>query len=327
MRRVLRRVRHAWRTRPSLIPFVPLIARVLLRRPRRTAAAASSGVRPALVVTPLRRARPSGLTVFSVIRNGTANGYPFIEAYGSWLEYCERLVVLEGESDDGTDEALADFARIDSRVEVVSRPWPERSEMGSAIARFTDDAVELAAAGSERLMYVQADEIYTSAQRALVRDWTSSAALEFAGCVNFWNSLDTILDNEFPMRYVRLFPAAATVRSIGDGFSFDVEGTPVRASNELFLHYGWCFPEQILQKHASHGRLYRGDPGYRMRGWLAGLMLDQRVYDRKLLDALAPQYRPVPYTGEHPSCMRHLVGRDRYDPAIGLELLAAGARW
>jgi hypothetical protein len=274
-----------------------------------------------------REAGPAtGLTVFSILRNGVANGYPFIEAYGSWLGYCDRVVVVEGTSDDGTADALAELSRIDDRVEIVSRPWPGHSEMGSAIARFTDDALAYARPGSTRLMYVQADEVYAPEQRALVRDW-EAGAFEFAGCVNFWNSLDTVLANRFSMRYVRLFPAAAEVTSVGDGFSFAVEGAPVHRSQELFLHYGWCFPEQILRKHVSHGRLYHSDPGYRARGWLAGLMLEQGRYDRRLLDALAPQYRPVAFTGAHPSCMRHLVGAHRYDPHVGLELLAGGARW
>jgi hypothetical protein len=328
MRSLVRRVRSFWATKPAFPVFVPVVLRALLSRRAQdeTPRWRREGWRSVTTFRP-RTARPqTGLTVFSILRNGIANGYPFIEAYGSWLDYCDRIVVHDGDSDDGTAEALTELRRLDDRVEVVSRPWPERSEMGSAIARFTDETLSSARLGSERLMYVQADEIYTPEQRELLSGWREGA-FEFAGCVNFWNSLDTVLTNRFPMRYVRLFPATAEVTSIGDGFSFAVEGARVQQSQELFLHYGWCFPEQILRKHVSHGRLYHGDPGYRARGWLAGLMLEQGRYDRRLLDALAPQYRPVPFTGTHPACMRHLVGARRYDPGVGLELLADGASW
>ena len=268
----------------------------------------------------------SGLTVVSVIRNGVLNGYPFVEAYGSWARWADRIVVMDGESTDGTDRVLADLARHLPGLELVSRPWPTTSARGSAIADLTREAVELARDGSSRLMYVQADEVYTDGQRELVRDW-EEGALEFAGCLNFWNSLDRVLANEFPMRYVRLLPPNAAAEPLGDGYTFDVGAAPVTTSPELFLHYGWCFPVNILQKHVNHARLYPESAAYRLRGYLARRMLEGGSLEPRLLDALAPHYRPVPFDGEHPECVRHLVGRTVYDPYVGLELLAADARW
>lgn len=270
----------------------------------------------------------SRLTVFSVIRNGVENGYPFVEAFGSWLDYCDRLFVLEGCSTDGTDLVLSELARLSSKVTVVSQPWPERREGGSAIAEFTERARALAASESDWLMYVQADEIYTRSQRQMIRGWDRpGTAVEFSGCINFWNSPERILANEIPWRYVRLFPADAPARSLGDGYTFDLGRTPVAGIDEWILHYGWCFPANILQKHLSKAVLYHDDLGYRLRGLLAGLMLRQRRYDQRLLDALAPHYRPVAFTGPTPECMTHLIGTTVYDPYVGLRLLAEGMRW
>jgi hypothetical protein len=266
------------------------------------------------------------LTVFSIIRNGIQNGYPFVEAYGSWLAYCDRLFVLEGCSTDGTDFALNELAGFSPKVTVVSRPWPRQSEGGSAIAEFTNTALSLAATGSDMLMYIQADEIYTPAQRASVRDW-QGGPVEFAGYVNFWNALDRVLTNDFGWRNLKLFPASAGARSIGDGYSFEAPGAPITRRDDRILHYGWCFPVNILQKHISHALLYPDDPQYRLRGLLAGLMLRQGSYDRRLLDALAPQYHPQPFPGPHPECMLHLLDLDVYDPYVGVDLLAGGARW
>ncbi|MBA2372273.1 MAG: hypothetical protein H0V71_11595, partial [Chloroflexi bacterium] len=138
---------------------------------------------------------------------------------------------------------------------------------------------------------------------------------------------DTVVAGDLPEQYVRLFPAFAEARSVGDGFTFEVSGTPIERSAEMILHYGWCFPINILNKHVSHARLYRNDPAYRLRGILARLMLSRRAYDRHLLDALAPQYRPVPFAGKHPVCMQHLLSCEAYDPYLGLERLRAGERW
>jgi glycosyltransferase involved in cell wall biosynthesis len=266
------------------------------------------------------------LTVFSVIRNGIQNGYPFVEAYGSWLDYCDRLVVVDGQSSDGTRFVLDELAALDDRIAISSRPWPAEAAGGAAIAAFTNDALALAEAESDYLMYVQADEIYTRSQRMLVRDW-EDGALEFAGCVNFWNSTETVVANTFPMRYLRAFPAGRRARSIGDGFTFEIHGVPVAKTEELILHYGWCFPVNILQKHVNHAGLYRDNVSYRLRGVLAKLMLARRIYDRRLLDALAPHYLSAPYTGEHPECVLHLRGLAHYDPYLGLDRLRAGIRW
>lgn len=308
---------------PRLRLFVPVLGRSLLRpRP----------VPTTVVVVPHRRAprphaSPSGSVVaFSVIRNGVTNGYPFVEAYGSWLDTCSRIVILDGESTDGTREALDELASIDDRVTVESASWPHASAGGSAIAEFTNRALELARGHGDRLVYLQADEIYPRELRELVAR-PRDGALEFAGCINFWNSFDTVVANEFPMRYVRAFPGDAGVHSIADGFSFELGSLTVERSPLEILHYGWCFPVNILRKHVSHARLYRDNPVYRARGALAAAMLRAGSTDRRLLDALAPGYRPAPYRGEHPPAVRHLLALTAYDPEPGLDLLERGAAW
>jgi hypothetical protein len=325
LRRVLSFVSDWRATRPRLLPFVPLLVRHVLRRGRREA------FRLPAVAPSVRSARPrpapaGDLTVFSVIRSGITNGYPFVEAYGSWLDVAARIFVLEGESDDGTRDVLEALAGLDPRFEIVSRPWPAATRGGGAIAAFTNEALVEARRFGGRLMYVQADEIYTPAQRRLVLEH-DGAPLEFAGCINFWNSFDTVVANEFPLRYVRLFRPTADTRSVSDGFSFETPGQQPQATPEQILHYGWCFPANILLKHVTHARLYRDHPGYVVRGALARVMLAQGRFDRELLDALLPRYRPVPFRGEHPASVRHLLDMKAYDPAVGLRLLADGADW
>lgn len=323
MLRALGRLRSLIVERPRLLPFVPVAARRL--RGRRAT--------PDLPVVRRGRAEAvpkpdpaTGLTVFSIVRNGITNGYPFIEAYGSWLRDADRIVLVDGESDDGTKAALDELAAIAPHVEVVTRPWPRTETGGVAIAELTQAALELARPRASRLVYVQADEVFTPAQRNLMHEGTVTA-LEFAGCVNFWNSFDAVLANDFPLQYVRAFPADDAVRSIGDGFSFELGTIPVQRTTDEILHYGWCFPVNVLRKHLSHSQLYRDHPAYVLRGWLARLLLDTGSFDRHLLDALAPQYRPVPYSGEHPEAVAHLLSRPLYDPSLGLDLLAGGAVW
>jgi hypothetical protein len=324
-RRALSRLRTLVVSRPRLAPFVPVVASALLGR-ERPGPPQLPTVEPAGAPATRPRTETVDLVVFSVIRNGITNGYPFIEAFGSWLGYADRVLVVDGQSDDGTREALDQLAAIDPSFVVVSEPWPETQSGGTAIAQLTNSARAHAGAQGERLVYIQADEIYTPAQRRLLAEHRSPTALEFSGCTNFWNSFHSVVANEFPMRYLRMFPASASAVSLGDGYSFDVD-VEIEHLPDMILHYGWCFPVNILYKHVSHGRLYSDDPGYRLRGMLARLLLEQRRYDRRFLDALAPQYRPTPFTGTHPDCMAHVLSQVVYDPNQGLELLRSGVRW
>ena len=324
MGRALSVVRTLSAEKPHLLPLIPVLARSVVDRGR--AAPGLPAMRRGRVATVAPPDPPSGITVFSIIRNGIANGYPFVEAYGSWLRDADRIVLVDGESDDGTRAALDELAALAPHVEVVTRHWPSADAGGAAIAELTQTALELARPGASRLVYVQADEVFPPAQRAEIGR-SSGAALEFAGCVNFWNSFDEVVDNEFPMRYVRAFPPAQEIRSVADGFSFDLGVTPVERTPSQILHYGWCFPVNILRKHDSHSRIYRDHPAYRLRGVLARLLLRSGRYDHRLLHALAPHYRPVPYVGAHPASVRHLRGLPQYDPNPGLDELARGAVW
>lgn len=323
MRKLVGRWREWRQGRPEFLPFLPVLARALLRP--------QPALDPPRTVLRTRARRDSSavhgdVVAFSVIKDGITNGYPFVEAYGSWLDTCSRIVILDGESTDGTREALEALATIDGRVIVESQPWPASTTGGSAIADFTNSALALARVLGTTLVYLQADEIYPTRLRQMASAQRTSA-LEFAGCVNFWNSFTTIVANEFPMRYVRAFPADAEVQSIGDGFSFDLGGLLVEHSAEEILHYGWCFPVNILRKHVSHAALYHDSPVYRARGALAAAMLRAGSTDSRLLDALAPGYRRAPFRGDHPPAVRHLLGMTAYDPEPGLELLERGVVW
>lgn len=46
----------------------------------------------------------------------------------------------------------------------------------------------------------------------------------------------------------------------------------------------------ILEKHISHGRLYRDQRPYVVRAWLAQRMLERSLFDRRLLAGLIPRY-------------------------------------
>ena len=100
------------------------------------------------------------------------------------------------------------------------------------------------------LVYLQADEIYPAPLR--------SSGRAPRGCARV-RRLCELLELVRHRRRERVPDAVrprisgrGIVVSIGDGFSFDLGDLPVERSPEEILHYGWCFPVNILRKHVSH---------------------------------------------------------------------------
>ena len=276
------------------------------------------------------------LAVFSIIKNGIQNGYPFVEAFGSWLDYCDHVFVLDGGSTDGTDIVLQQMAELSDKFTFASSPWPARSSGGSAIAEFTNRALDMIKPAADLLMYVQADEIFPRETRQKMRDWKDTNPVEFTRYVLFWNSFYKVIvfDENTRTRStawhaIRLFPSNIEIRSKGDGLSFDIGGKATIPIDDEILHYGWNFPVNILQKHVSHANLYPDNWRYRKRGNFALQMLRNKNFDTRLLNALDPQYEKScrPFMGRHPLCVQHLLGLSCYDPYVGLALLRCGVKW
>lgn len=58
------------------------------------------------------------------IRNGLRLDYCFQEAIKSLLPVCDEVVVSDGESDDGTQELLREWATREPKIKLCVYPWP-----------------------------------------------------------------------------------------------------------------------------------------------------------------------------------------------------------
>jgi hypothetical protein len=277
----------------------------------------------------------NGLTVFSVIKNGIQNGYPFVEAYSSWLNYCDRIFVLDGGSTDGTNLVLDKLSKISSKFSYETSVWPSTRVSGSSIADFTNECLRIVKPKSERLFYIQADEILSKNDRYFVSKF-DQGVLKINKYILFWNSFYDILKfenekfgNATAWEAIRLFPSSLDASSYGDGLSFKISDTQIFESQIEVYHYGWNFPINILQKHMSHANLYSDSFKYRNRAYLSMKLLGNNQHSRKHLRMLDPEYIKFskPFIGQHPECIQHLVDQKYYDPYIGLNLLESGVSW
>ena len=245
--------------------------------------------------------------------------------------------MLDGYSNDGTEIVLHHLSCLSPRFRFKQAKWPDQSRGGSAIAAFTNLALDMVRESADYLIYVQADEIFHRTSRERMREY-EGPPLRINRFVLFWNSFykviklgsDVTPGNGTPWKAVRVFPSSSEPTSTGDGLSFEFGiGTNFQDSDDVVFHYGWNFPVNILQKHISHGRLYPDLAIYRKRASLCSELLLRGQVSTEMLDDLDPQYRDkqVPFSGEHPDCVQHLIGLNTYDPYVGLSLLERGVKW
>jgi hypothetical protein len=75
---------------------------------------------------------------FLVVKDGVAQGYPFVEAIRAALPLCDELWIGDGGSEDGTWEALEVVREaLSGRVHVLRDPWPSGTGLWRAVAAAT----------------------------------------------------------------------------------------------------------------------------------------------------------------------------------------------
>ena len=68
---------------------------------------------------------------FSYVRNGFTYDYPFIESIRSVLPLCDEFIMVIGDSNDGTREAVV--ALNDPKIRILDTIWDESSRKGGYI--------------------------------------------------------------------------------------------------------------------------------------------------------------------------------------------------
>lgn len=93
----------------------------------------------------------------SFIRNGISLGYPFVEAIRSVLPVVDEMVIVVGDSDDGSREAVE--AINDARIRIIDSVWhPRIWPKASVLAQQTN--LGLMHCTGDWVVYVQGNELF-----------------------------------------------------------------------------------------------------------------------------------------------------------------------
>lgn len=96
------------------------------------------------------------ITAFSYVRNGVQMGYPFLESFQSVLPAVDELVVVVGDSSDGSVEAIKNLGS--SKIRIVDSLWDMNLKTGGKLFAQQSN-LGLDEMTGDWVIHIQADEV------------------------------------------------------------------------------------------------------------------------------------------------------------------------
>lgn len=218
---------------------------------------------------------------FTIIRNGMAFDYPFLESIRSVLPVVDEFVVNVGVG-PGTDHTLEAIRELTAevnremgyeKIRWLESVWPmddpEKKKSGLILSEQTNLALDQCR--GKWAVYIQSDEVLheddysrlsDTLKNHLHNDGVDGLVFDYH---HFYGSYQV---EEYSRakyrREVRVVKTGRGVRSIGDAQSFRMsDGQKLRVlhSGARIFHYGWVrTPEAMQSKTYFMDQLYHGDP-------------------------------------------------------------------
>jgi len=268
------------------------------------------------------------LSAFTYVRNGFTLGYPFIESIKSLLPIVDEYIVVVGDSNDGTREAV--IALNDRRIKIIDTVWDMNLRQGGKVfALQANIGMDEASKEADWLFHLQADEVIhekdlpvisKSLQDSLSDQKIDGLLLNF---IHFYGDYNHFCPSRrFHQREIRMIRNDPRIRSYKDSMGFrkyeDPFNTEVERGKKLnarqvdaaVYHYSWARPpkKQKLKGIEFHKKYTDSDEFIKPFIEKHGDEYQYREYDflKK-------------FTGTHPAVMKEVVTnfdwKFEYDPS------------
>ena len=244
---------------------------------------------------------------FTIIRNAIKFDFPITEAIESILPLCDELVVVVGNSDDGT---LGLIKNIESpKIKVIESVWDDgKRHDGRTFAIETDRAFQAVSPDSDWAFYIQADEVvhekYQSSIRAAMLKYKDDQRVEglLFNYKHFYGSYDYLGDSwQWYRREIRIIKNNKKIFSYRDAQGFRKrpnEKLNVKLIEASIYHYGWVKDPRTMQKKVEgYFKYYYTDDQIKANVVLAD------EYDFGKIDSLSL------FTDTHPTVMTKRINR------------------
>jgi glycosyltransferase involved in cell wall biosynthesis len=261
---------------------------------------------------------------FTYIRNGFTYGYPFIPSIKSLLPIVDELVVVVGDSTDGTREAIEQIG--DPKIRIIDTVWDHNLRAGGKI--FAEQSnLGLDNISGDWAVHLQADEVLleSSAEKIVEQIKQADQTRNIDGIIfpflHFWGDYNHIRNTRRTHNYeIRAFRNTGNVRSYRDSQGFrkytsvsayrgGEKGEKLRVikSEEPIYHYSYSRNPKLMKKKSNYfQRFWHSDQ------WLKEHTNNEQI-DFNEVDRLDP------FTKPHPGYMQEVIAQQdwefTYDPA------------
>ncbi len=255
---------------------------------------------------------------FTFVRNGFTYGYPFIPAIQSMLPMVDELVVVAGDSNDGTREAIVNLN--DPKIKIIDTIWDEALRTsGKILAQQTN--IGLDNITGDWAIYLQSDEIFHQSAHEKIREYINEAdkSGEVDGLLfpflHFWGDFQHIRNTRGTHRCeIRVFKNKGNIRSYKDAMGFrkyqslndytsDKAGEKLRVlkTGIPVYHYSYSRNPALMKKKSNYFHRFWHDDK-----WL-NEKTNPQAFDFNEVDKLEE------FSGEHPVYMKEIIAGKDWD--------------
>lgn len=261
---------------------------------------------------------------FTYVRNGFKYGYPFLASIQSLLPVVDELVVVVGDSTDGTRAAIEQLQQ--EKIVIIDSVWDESLRQNGKIFAQQSN-IGLSAIKGDWAIHLQVDEVLHERHHEDLRNWLRLASQQpdVEGLLfpfyHFWGDFNHIRNTRKTHPFeIRAFKNTGSIRSYKDSQGFrkykhTAEQAPDEAGEKLKVlktdipvyHYSY----------ARHPNLMKKKDDYFQRFWHDDQWVEKHVQAKDFnfneVDHLAP------FTLGHPKYMKAIIAAQdwsfTYDPS------------
>lgn len=223
-----------------------------------------------------------GISGYVCVRNAISFDYCVREAVLSLIPVCDEVVICDGESDDNTRAMLDVLAQIDSRIRIVTYPWPNPERDIRFWVKWMNFArLHLS---YDTQLELDADEVLDPQSYATIRNFASNGASLMFNRLNFWKDPQHLApENRVCGTMVaRMGPTELYMPSDEPNPAVhpNVRTNAVHMTELRIFHYGFLRkPDAFVKKADSINQMFFGSTDPRLAEQVAkGKRWDERDY-------------------------------------------------
>lgn len=246
---------------------------------------------------------------FTFVRNAIKFDYPVVESIKSILEIVDEMIVLAGNSEDGTRQLIENINS--PKIKIYDSIWDDSlREGGKVLAVETDKAFAKISDKATWAIYLQADEVIhekyhhtiLAAMDKYKNDWHIDGLL--FKYVHFYGSYDFAGDSrKWYRNEIRIIRNDKAIHSFRDaqGFRKNRMLMHVIPINAEVYHYGWVKPpEKQQEKQKNFHKLWHNDQ------WLNKNITQRNEFDYSKIDSIKK------FIGTHPAVMKKRIAEKNW---------------